>query len=268
MTDFGCGSAQDWAKEQTALGCTAVSFPINCEEAEKNPEMLRQYREAAEKNNLLIAEVGVWRNTLAADEKERNAAMDYAIRQLALAEEIGANCCVNVAGTPHGPRWDGGYAANFSRETRKEIIGMVRKIIDEVRPKKTKFTLEPMPWMIPSGPQDYRILIDEVERDGFGVHLDFINMVTGPDRYFCMNEFMDEVFETLGDRICSVHLKDIRLLEDYTFMLKECACGEGVMDIKRYLECVNGINPELPVIIEHLASDEQYRNSFRYVSAL
>lgn len=265
MTDLGAASAVEWARLQKELGCEAVSFPLNCEADSKTIE---EYQNAANENGLLIAEVGVWRNTLAADKTERNAMIDYAVKQLLLAEKIGANCCVNVAGTPHGPRWDGGYALNFSSETRKEIISMLRTIIDEVNPKRAKYTLEPMPWMVPANPDDYVRLIDEVERDGFGVHLDLINMVTSPEKYFHLDEFMDECFEKLGDKICSCHLKDIKLLEDYTFQLKECACGEGILDVKRYLDKATQINENIPVIIEHLDSNEAYIQSFNYVKSL
>lgn len=265
MTDFGCKSATEWANEQVKCGCEAVSFPINCE---ADDALVEEYLKAASESGLVIAEVGVWRNTLAADTKERNRNIEYAIRQLALAETVGANCCVNVAGTPHGPHWDGGYAGNFSKETRKEIVETVRTIIDEVNPKKTHFTLEPMPWMVPTGPDDYLRLIDEIERDGFGVHLDLVNMINCPERYFFADEFMDECIDKLGAKICSCHLKDIKLLEEYTFRLKECACGTGTLNIKRYLDRLTALKSDMPVIIEHLNNDDEYRRSLEYVRSL
>jgi len=51
---------------------------------------------------------------LAADPDERKKWIDYAVCQLRMADAIGAVCCVNVVGTPYGPRWDGGYRDNFS----------------------------------------------------------------------------------------------------------------------------------------------------------
>lgn len=265
MTDFGTSSSGEWASRQKELGCKAVSFPINCEAGDKKIE---EYLEAAKANDLLIAEVGIWRNTLAADVNERNKMIDYAIGQLAMAEKIGARCCVNVAGTMHGPRWDGGYSGNFTKETRKEIVKTVRTIIDGVNPRITKFTLEPMPWMVPSGPDDYLRLIDEVERDGFGVHLDLINMVTSPERYFFLNDFMDECFDKLGGKIRSCHLKNIQLLDDYTFQLRECGPCEGSLDVRRFLCKATSLDENMPVIIEHLKSDDEYVRSYKYVEQL
>ena len=67
----------------------------------------------------------------------------------------GAACCVNVVGTPYGPRWDGGYRDNFSRELWEMAVKMIRQVIDTARPQHTKFCIESMPWMIPSSPDEY-----------------------------------------------------------------------------------------------------------------
>lgn len=264
-TSFAHEGPDDWIAQHASLNLKSVVFPLNCN---ASADEVASYARAAAQQNICIAEVGVWRNTLSSDPKERNEMIDYAIKQLALADSIGARCCVNVVGTPHGPRWDGGYALNFSPDTRRDIIGMIRTIIDEVKPVNTKYSIEPMPWMVPTGPDDYLRLIDEVERDGFGVHLDLINMVTSPERYFFLNDFMDECLDKLGTRICSAHLKDILLLQEYTFRLKECACGEGILDIPRFVGRLDAISPDIPLIIEHLNSDEEYVNSVRYVQSL
>lgn len=264
-TSFTFENADEWIGKHVDLGCKSVVFPLSCKSSKDEVAL---FAKKAEENDILIAEVGIWNNVMASDADERKKAMEYAIGQLQMAEEIGARCCVNVAGTSHGPRWDGGYRDNFSEETRKQIIKTVQTIIDEVKPKKTKFTVEPMPWMVPSSPDDYLQLLQEVDREGFGVHLDLINMVTSPQKYFFMDEFMDECFEKLGSQIRSCHLKDIKLLDDYTFQLRECGCGEGILDVARYMKKASEIDPDMPVIIEHLASDEAYVKSFHYVEKL
>lgn len=264
-TSFTHSSPEEWLKKNLELNLQSVVFPANCEADES---LIEKYANLAKENNLTIAEVGIWRNTLAADKNERKRAMDYAIAELRLADRIGAKCCVNVAGTSHGPRWDGGYRDNFSKETRKEIVSMIQTIIDEAAPKNTSFSIESMPWMVPTGPDDYLRLIEEVARDSFSVHLDLINMVNSAERYFFLDEFMDECLEKLGSRIVSCHLKDIKLLDDYTFQLRECGPGEGVFDIRRYIEKLDAINPEMPVIIEHLHTDEEYVQSVKYVYSI
>ena len=135
-------SPQDWASKHKALGLKSVNFPVSFTDGE---DVFMAYKKAADEAGLSIAEVGVWRNTLAADPQERRRWIDYAIGQLRMADEIGSTCCVNVAGTPYGPRWDGGYRENFSSELWTMAVAMIREIIDTARPKHTKFCIESMP---------------------------------------------------------------------------------------------------------------------------
>lgn len=125
------GSPEEWASKQKALGLETVNFPVSYEAGE---ETFMAYKQAADEAGLSIAEVGVWCNTLAADPEERRQWTDYAINQLRMADEIGAVCCVNVVGTPYGPRWDGGYRENFSSELWEMAVKMIRQIIDTARP--------------------------------------------------------------------------------------------------------------------------------------
>lgn len=255
-------SPEQWAAKHKSLGLECVNFPVDYLAGEAT---YMAYKRAADQAGLVIAEVGVWRNTLAADPAERAHWIDYAIGQLRMAEQIGAICCVNVVGTPYGPRWDGGYRENFSPELWQMAVQMIQQIIDTAQPQHTKYCIESMPWMIPSSPDEYLRLIADVNRPQFGTHLDVVNMITSPDRYFFNDRFLDECFAKLGSTICSCHLKDIRLKSEYTFQLEECACGDGSLDLERYVRLASAINPQMPMIIEHLTTDEEYEQSVKYL---
>ncbi len=255
-------SPEDWAAKHKALGLKTVNFPVDCTAGEGK---IMAYKKAADAAGLTIAEVGIWRNTLAADLTERQRWIDYAVEQLKMADRIGARCCVNVVGTPYGPRWDGGYRENFSEELWSMAVKMIQEIIDRAAPVNTKFSIESMPWMIPSSPDEYVRLMEEVNRPAFGAHLDVVNMITSPDRYFFNDRFLAECFTKLKGQICSCHLKDINLKQEYTFQLEECACGKGTLDIELYAKLATAEDPEMPMIIEHLTTDEEYIESVRYV---
>lgn len=254
-------SPDEWADNQIRLGCSAVVFPVQSNEDEQK---VIAYKEAADKAGLTIAEVGIWRNALASDPDERKQNIDYCVNQLRLADYLKARCAVNVAGA-FGPIWDGGYKENYSKEAWDATVSMVKEIIDRADVKNTYFTLEPMPWMIPSGPQEYLKLIDAVERDRFSVHMDIINMISSAQRYFNPEEFVDECFELLGDRIRSCHIKDVHLDRRYTLRLEECGPGDGEFPLRYYVKKINEADDDMPVILEHLDTDEDY---IRYMGYL
>lgn len=254
-------SADDWAQKLKELGCRSVVFPADCNADDASIEA---YVNAAAAHDLQIAEVGIWRNAIALDAKEQQAAMDYSIRQLKLADKIKARCCVNVIGSV-GPRWDGAYPDNFTQNTWDRAVRMIQEVIDEAKPQHTFFTIEPMPWMYPTSPEEYLQMAEDVKRDQFGVHMDVINMINTPERYFFPQPFLEHCFDLLGSRIRSCHLKDILLGQEFTFRLQECACGEGTFCLERYAELANAADPDMPMIIEHLHSDREYVSSVGYV---
>ncbi len=254
-------SAEDWAARHEQLGLGAVVFPMNSDEPE---ERIDEYAEAAKRHGLLIAEVGIWRNAMSPDPEDRKKLRDYCVAQLRLAERIGARCAVNVAGAV-GPRWDGYYKENFTKETRRGIVEMVREIIDRAEIEKTFFALEPMPWMLPTGPEEYLELIEEVDRERFGVHMDIINMTNSVYRYFFAEDFVNECVDVLGKNIRSCHIKDVHLDSRYTVRLEECGPGDGEFPLKYYVTKMNEIDPEMPVILEHLNTDEDYIKYLGYL---
>ena len=90
-------------------------------------------------------------------------------------------------------------------------------------------------------------------------------MINCPERYFFSDNFLKECFDLLGQHIVSCHLKDIRLLDDFTFQLRECACGEGTFNFVKYMQLATELNPDMPMIIEHLKNDNEYEESISYV---
>ena len=71
--------------------------------------------------------------------------------------------------------------------------------------------------------------------------------------------------DLLGDKIRSCHIKDVHLKEENTFQLKECAPGKGEFPLRYYVEKMNSLDADMPVILEHLNTDEEYIKYMAYL---
>lgn len=78
---------------------------------------------------------------------------------------------------------------------------------------------------------------------------------------------MEKCFDKLGSHIKSCHIKDVCLQAEFTFQLKETACGEGILNLEKYARLADRVNPQMPMIIEHLHSDDEYLESIAYLKA-
>lgn len=250
----------EWVKELKALRYSAAYCPV---QTGAPAELIKAYRDEARKSNIVIAEVGVWNNLMDPDQAARRNNLNKNIEYLQLAEEIGANCCVNISGA-RGEIWDGPYPGNYSDETFQMIVENVRFIIDSVKPANAFFTLEPMPYMLPDSPDSYLDLIKAVGRKQFAVHLDPVNMISNPRRYYRNAEFLRECFSKLGPYIKSIHAKDIIILPRLTVHLEERRPGLGELDYSVFLNEAAKLK-DIPVMLEHLEKQEDYELAAEYV---
>jgi sugar phosphate isomerase/epimerase len=254
-----------WVMTVRDAGYGAAFCPVG---TDADDETVSAYAEAAEEANIVIAEVPAfgW-NPIASDEEERAEAIERCQARLALAERIGARCCVNVAGS-RGERWAGAHPENLSEETFEMTVDSVRKIVDAVRPQRTAYTIETMPWIFPHTPDSYLKLIEAVDRDGFAVHLDPVNLVTSPEICFNTDALLRECFEKLGPYIRSCHGKDIRLQDKLTVHLDEVRPGSGSLDYHTFLRELDALEHDVPLMLEHLPDEAEYTKAADYVRAL
>ncbi|MFW5750336.1 MAG: sugar phosphate isomerase/epimerase family protein [Planctomycetota bacterium] len=237
-----------WERELRRLALRSVVWPLDRDESE---DQIRDYTAIAAAHDVLIAEVPAWCNPLHPDAHTRAAKIERCQTRLALAERIGARCCVNVGGSC-GESWWGPHPRDLDEDRFDLVVETVRCIVDAVRPTRTRYTLETMPWMHPDSPQAYRRLIAAVDRPGFAVHLDPVNMITSPQRCFANAAFLRECFELLGPWIRSCHAKDVRLDTRLTVHLDEVPPGQGALCYRSFLAGLARLDPDTPLIIEHV----------------
>lgn len=253
---------EEWILAAKKRGYSACEVPFNHEAPE---DWILAFAEAASKENIVIAEAGAWSNPIDPDQEKAKKALIFCQNQLALADQIGARCCVNIAGSRNPQRWDGPDAENFSDETFDLIVESVRKIIDAVKPSRTFYTLETMPWIFPSSPDEYLALIKAIDRPSFAVHFDPVNMLNSPVRAYRNADFIRECFEKLGPWIKSCHAKDIVLDPKLTVHLQEARPGTGLVDYAVFLKEISKLGNDCPLFLEHLATDEEYAAGANYI---
>src|SRR5271163_60738 len=92
------------AKEHRRMGYSAAY----CPPAELSDSAhIRAIQDAFASENVVISEVGAWKNMLDPDAQKRAANLKYVTERLALADAVGARCCVDIAGSYNPTVWFG-----------------------------------------------------------------------------------------------------------------------------------------------------------------
>jgi sugar phosphate isomerase/epimerase len=254
-----------WTGILKQKGYRAAYFPFRVSPGGMMPDdtTVRAYADAAEQADILIAEVGAWgRNCMAKNEAERQLAITDSQKLLAIADLAGACCLVNSAG------WHDNGAESFSDDTFALIVDTVRSIIDAVAPTRTFFTLELVPNIFPHSVDSYLQLLQAVDRKAFAVHLDPANIIDNAWKYHRNGEFLRDCFRRLGPRIKSCHAKDVVLEKGPVIHISETRPGLGGMDYRTFLREAWRINPDMPIMLEHLETNGEYLEAANHLRAI
>jgi len=253
---------RELAREHRRLGYSAAYCP---EAKVDDSARIREIEKAFAAENVVIAEVGAWVNMLDPDAGKRAKNLRYVAERLALAEAVGARCCPDIAGSYNPTVWYGPHPKNLSQEFFDATVENCRHVIDEVKPRRTKFTIEMMGWSIPDGPDSYLKLIRAVDRPAFAVHMDVCNGINSPAKFYQSAEFIRECFHKLGPWIASCHAKDLQWITELNVHFLEVVPVRGEVDYRSYLTVLAKLSVDAPLMLEHLKTAEEYDEGKRYI---
>jgi sugar phosphate isomerase/epimerase len=253
------------AREHRRLGYRAAYCPkADLEDAAR----VRAIAEAFHDEDVVIAEVGRWVNLLDADPVKRRENLAFVTDGLALAEAVGALCCVDIAGSFNPDVWYGPHPDNLSDRFFDAAVENARAIIDAVKPARAKFCYEMMGWSLPDSPDSFLRLMKAIDRPAFGVHLDPCNLVNSPTRFYRNTALIDECVDKLGPWIVSCHAKDLTWDVEMNVHFREVRPGAGSIDYTTYLRRLGRLPQQPPLMLEHLPNAEEYDKGREYIFEL
>ena len=164
-----------------------------------DPVQRKEYRQAFAEADIVLAEFGAYCiNILDTDKALRQKNIDEICRRLEYADEMGARCCVIHGGSVETGDWGNANPLNMSEKSFAETVTIVQGILDGVKPEKTKLVMETESYLLPDSPEIYARLIEAIDRPGFAVHLDPVNIISSPWRFYNNAQFIKNCFALLG----------------------------------------------------------------------
>jgi sugar phosphate isomerase/epimerase len=226
----------------------------------------REYKQAYAEADIVLAEYGAYCiNILDTDAVLRQKNIDEICRRLEYADEIGARCCVIHGGSLETGGWGDANPLNMSEKSIAETVSIIQGILDGVKPQTTKLVMETESYLLPDSPEIYARLIESVDRPGFAVHLDPVNIISSPRRYYYNAQFLKRCFALLGQWIVSCHAKDLNMPPKHaTVQIDETFIGNGVLDYDTYLKEIDKLDPAPTLMIENL-NESQLIKGLRFI---
>jgi sugar phosphate isomerase/epimerase len=183
------------------------------------------------------------------DPSLRQKRLDYTLRCIDLAEELGAKC---ISTEPGGPL-DGMTREKGLRLFKEGLL----QLVDRAREKSIRILIEPEPGLLIENSMQFKDFYSELDRDIFGINFDI-------GHFFCVGEDPAELVKGM-EGIPHFHLEDIAASREHHHLM----LGEGAIDIPKVLTTIQrtGYNGFVTVELYTYESDAEgaARKAFDYL---
>jgi sugar phosphate isomerase/epimerase len=231
------------------------AYPLHLTDAR-----VAEIRTALQDHNLAISNVNAFMHCadgdtyhpswIETDQAMRAKRVDYTLRCIDLAEQLGAT---NISTEPGGP---------LEGMSREEGLRLFREGLAAVetlaRDRGIRILIEPEPGLLIESSSEFSDLFEDLDPAVFGLNFDV-------GHFFCVGEDPCELVHSLKGAFHHFHLEDIAASHEHHHL----QLGEGAIDLHRVLDTIHGSGYQGFVTVElytyeHAAVDAA-RNALLYL---
>ncbi|MDX0676480.1 TIM barrel protein [Sinorhizobium medicae] len=268
---------EETARKIRALDFNTVQLDMHFKDMELSAgqitkEKCVRIREAFRDNNLPISCISGYTNIIHPDKAERERRVGYLKEIISHAQYLGTPYVISETGTYNTESDWVHHPKNKTEEGFEECRKVIADLSQHAYDHGAVFLLETYVNNVVGSVEETVKMFAQVDHPGLGLLMD-------PTNYFethnidRMDDILNQVFDTLSDKIKIAHAKDVKrsgddktekhadigdedALESHTFRgvgeIELPAPGLGSLNYDLYLRRLAKKHPNIPMIIEHL----------------
>ncbi|MDH6268714.1 sugar phosphate isomerase/epimerase [Rhizobium sp. SG_E_25_P2] len=274
-------SLEETAKKIRDIGFNTVQLDMHFKDMDLSAGQITKdkcvtIRETFRDNNLPICCISGYTNIIHPDKAERERRVGYLKEIIAHAQYLGTPYVISETGTFNTDSDWVHHPKNKTEEGFEECRKVIADLSQFAYDHGAVFLLETYVNNVVGSVEETVKMFAQVDHPGLGLLMD-------PTNYFethnidRMDEILNQVFDTLQDKIKIGHAKDVKrsgddksekhadigdadALESHTFRgvgeIELPAPGLGSLNYDLYLKLLSRKHPNIPVIIEHLEESD------------
>lgn len=254
-------------------GFTAVQLDLSFKDMDLafenlTTEKCHRIRDAFRDANLPIVSISGYTNIIHPDPEKRKQNLFELKTLLKFARDLGTPYVISETGT-YNPESDWVFhPKNATEEAYEEVCETILDLAKFAYEHGSQFLVENYVNNVIGSVDEVARLFNDINHPGLGLLMDPTNYFT-EENINSIDQEIDRMFNTLGDKIKIAHAKDCKLAEDtsekhadidavesHTFRgaggVELPAPGLGDLNYDRYLQKLSKMHPNIPIIIEHL----------------
>lgn len=213
-------------------------------------EILKNVKQEFQKNSVEIAVLGCYMDLSAGDETVRK---DH-ITNLEAGIRYGKYLGAGMTGTETSY---GVLSLEEKRETRKQVWDVIDRLLAVAQEQEICLGIEPVAAHTLYSPKWTQELIRDMNSPWLKIIFDPVNLLT-KDKIIDQEELWKECFESFGEKIGVVHLKDCLLSQDGSFV--PCSLGKGLMKYDYLFDWLKKNKPDISVLREEITMEHAHED--------
>jgi len=148
------------------------------------------------------------------------------------------------------------YPANTSPETIDRLIRSLREVVPAAEDEGVVLAIEGHVTSPLEAPERVRAVIQAVGSPALRFNVDPVNFVGTLADAYSSTDFLNRMFDALGEYTVCAHVKDLAVEERLVLHIAECVPGDGLLDMETFLRRFDAACPDGYALIEHLPDDK------------
>ena len=148
------------------------------------------------------------------------------------------------------------YPGNTSPETIDRLIRSLREVVPAAEDEGVILAVEGHVTSPLETPERVRAVIEAVGSPALRFNVDPVNFVGTLADAYSSTDFLNRMFDTLGEYTVCAHVKDLAIEERLVLHIAECVPGDGLLDMETFLRRFDAACPDGYALIEHLPDDK------------
>ncbi len=215
---------------------------INFDEIGYNKDFSATIKEKLLQNQLHIAVLGCYINPVDVDESSRNTQLHRFKNFLYYAKDFDAD----VIGTETGSVET--IEETHSQKNYMNFLTYMSPIVEKAEELDVTIGIEPVWYYTIYSVERMKKMLDDMKSKNISVILDISNMLN-VENYLEQNDIISKAFESFGDSISTIHLKDFDIINgNKTFV----PAGNGLLNIELLFQKIGLMTKKPQIILDEL----------------
>ena len=238
------------AKELRELDLTTVGCPNELDASDRDIEWAKKF---LDDNGLLPGPPGAGVSPVRPDEAEEKEHIKIIIQGVTYSGKLGAPSFRYSAGSMSPANAWMHHPDNVTQKAMDRLVEVTRKLVPYAEDANCLLIPETTQWSIINSVERMKEFVDRVDSPYVLICIDPVNHMTY-DRVYDSGRFIKCAIATLGDRIGTIHFKDVQIDPQKLLVshIDEAPIGTGLFDHEAILVASRTLEPWKLVAIEHL----------------